>query len=111
MFQTSTNSPVEARVISEVISPLTYQLRARATSAGWPTDVIEKIYIVDSNGSLVVHVPEDIEEAVLDLEYGTIGKMPSPVIRPFIYKYAPEVATSVGLASIYEFAMSGGGVY
>ena len=111
MFQRNTASPVEALVISETINPLTTLLRNKALSSGWPSDISERLYITDSDGALIVHIPDDIKEQTLDLEYGTIDKMPSPVIRPFIYKYAPEVATAAGVASLFDFAMTGGGVF
>jgi hypothetical protein len=111
MFQTSTGNTIEALVISENISPLTTLLRQKAATSGWPSEIAERLTVVDSDGSLLIHIPEDIDQKVMDLEYGTLGQMPSAVIRPFIYKYSPEVATSVGLASIYDLAMNGGGVY
>lgn len=70
--------------ISTTNADLTARLRARAQSVGWPTNVVRTLRVDVRKDS-----PVRITRAAQDLEYGTEGKAPSPVIRAFLEKDLP----------------------
>lgn len=61
----------------------TANLRAAATSAGWPVIAVAQLSVVLRNGSYSVNYPDSIREQVELLEYGTETTPPNPVIRNF----------------------------
>ena len=57
------------------------KLRKHAASYGWPSDITDQLKF--SKGGTISY-PQDIEEAVLTLEYGTQDVPPAPAIRTFM---------------------------
>ena len=49
--------------------------------SGWPKEVREKISLVVEEESIGVSWPEELNKKVDDLEYGTIGKTPTHLLR------------------------------
>jgi len=79
---------------------LTPLLRDMAYKAEWPSDIIIQLEVKAEDANLVVSYPESLEERINDLEYGSEGGAPKPVIRPFNYRYAKnleeEMSDSLG---------------
>lgn len=69
-----------------LMDPLTRVLKEMAISAGWPTDIVESLYIDFDGERLSVAYPKDKSAEVMDLEYGRGQQLPNSVIRAFIYR-------------------------
>jgi hypothetical protein len=78
-------------VTQNVAGPLTADLRNRAFKAEWPSDIVIQLTVKADEGVLYIEYPDDLEERINDLEYGTEGVSPSPVIRPFMSRYAENM--------------------
>jgi hypothetical protein len=63
---------------------LNSQLKAAATTAGWPAHIIEAISVNYDGSTLYVDVPPSYQDEVDDLEYGTPYGLPNAVVGPFI---------------------------
>lgn len=61
----------------------TADIRAAATSAGWPVIVVTQLSVILRKGRYSVDYPDSIREQVELLEYGTETTPPNPVIRNF----------------------------
>ena len=49
--------------------------------SGWPKEVRDKITLEVTDESIGVSWPEELNKKVDDLEYGTIGKTPTHLLR------------------------------
>jgi hypothetical protein len=78
-------------VTKNVAGPLTAELRNMAFKAEWPSDIIVQLTVKADEGALYIEYPDDVEERINDLEYGAEGVSPSPVIRPFMSRYAQNM--------------------
>ena len=72
-----------------------------ANGALWPSNLIAAL-TVESNeeGELQVTYPEELAEAIENLEYGDINSLPNPVIRPFIYRSQGQVSKVIEHESV-----------
>jgi len=66
---------------SEQLTPM---LQKFALAAGWPADVALSLSIKPQDGELHVSYPEELDDEVNNLEYGTPNSASSSVIRPFV---------------------------
>lgn len=73
-------------VADKVSTPLLLELRSMAHGALWPAYIVSSLTIDYEDGELVINYPEDMEEAVDNLEYGDINSLPNAVLRPFSYR-------------------------
>ena len=71
---------------ARVIPILNDELKEALTDGDWPAELSGKITIDYSNGTLYLDYPPEIEEQIHDLEYGSIGTPPRPVLRSFLYR-------------------------
>ena len=84
MFLTSDEAEIVAQdAVDEMLPVLKENLRSFALSAGWPVDIVDALDISYDGGILHIVCPDDIAEAVEDLEYGTETSSPNAVLRPF----------------------------
>ena len=75
-------------VTQNVEGPLTAALRDKAYKSEWPSDIIIQLSVKAKDGALYIDYPENLEERINDLEYGTEGVSPQAVFRPFMSRYA-----------------------
>jgi hypothetical protein len=64
----------------------TTTLKNNALAAGWPEDMVKHLKVVSENGAFSVRYPEEHNQSMLTLEYGTDVIPPSPVIRNFLQR-------------------------
>lgn len=69
-----------------LMEPLTKVLKEMAISAGWPTDIVESLYIDFDGERISVAYPQNKSAEIMDLEYGRGQQLPNSVIRSFIYR-------------------------
>ena len=70
----------EKRAVEEYTS----KLRSHATSYGWPEEITNNIKISHDGERNAISYPQQLEDAVLTLEYGTQKIPPSPALRTFV---------------------------
>ena len=68
-----------------LIPILEQNLRLAADAGGWPDEIIKELSVKFDEGSLSVAWPENLEQTIQDLEYGSKGNS-QPVLRGFIYR-------------------------
>jgi len=68
-----------------LIPVLEQNLRLAADAGGWPDDIIKELSVKFDEGALSVAWPENLEQTIQDLEYGSKGNS-QPVLRGFIYR-------------------------
>lgn len=77
-------------------NPETLELRVMAKGANWPDNIVNLLTVEsDGDGALIINYPENITEDVENLEYGDINSLPTPVIRPFIYRAQNDVSRAI----------------
>jgi hypothetical protein len=59
------------------------RLKDHALDYDWPVDIVKGLKIVHNNGDHQIAYPQELEEKILTLEYGTPSIPPSPVLRTF----------------------------
>lgn len=78
---------LSSQTASELVAPLTNQLRNIAFASGWPVELIQALTVeIDDTHTLYVNYPDEAKEAVENMEYGDINGLPNAVIRPFILR-------------------------
>jgi hypothetical protein len=87
---------VAQEAVDEMLPVLKESLRSFALSAGWPIDVVDALDISYDGGILHIVCPEEILEAVEDLEYGTETSSPNAVLRPFALRADQYVGDIIG---------------
>jgi hypothetical protein len=65
---------------------LTLELRDMAVDAGWPADVASSLSVVLTDGTLNIDYPEEMDQRIQNLEYGSFQKPPMSVMRKFMYR-------------------------
>jgi hypothetical protein len=81
------NTAVETAVkdVAEKASTrLTPMLQQFALAAGWPSNVALNLSVDTRGSELHVSYPNELDDQVNNLEYGTPGSAPTSVIRPFV---------------------------
>lgn len=82
---------VAVREVSELVSQAhdkaaqdaTRSLRKHALDSGWPSHLARALSVTHDNGKVSIDYPERHADEILDLEYGTQDRPPSPVLRTF----------------------------
>jgi hypothetical protein len=74
---------------------LTPVLRDMAFRAEWPPEIIIQLKVDAVDTNLVISYPENLEEQINNLEYGTEYSPAKPVIRAFTYRYAEELEEEI----------------
>jgi hypothetical protein len=74
---------------------LTPVLRDMAFRAEWPSDIIIQLKVDAVDANLVVSYPEELEERINNLEYGSEDSSATPVIRPFTYRFSKNLEQEV----------------
>jgi len=82
--------------VDEMLPVLKENLRSFALSAGWPINVVDALDISYDGGILHIVCPDDMAEAVEDLEYGTETSSPNAVLRPFTIRADQYIGDIVG---------------
>jgi len=59
------------------------RLKDHALDYDWPVDLVKNLKIVHNNGEHQISYPQDLEDEILTLEYGTQSVPPSPALRTF----------------------------
>jgi len=77
-----------AEKASEQLTPMLQQL---AIAAGWPADVAFSLSVKPKDGELHVSYPEELDEQINNLEYGTPSSAPASVIRPFVARIGSHI--------------------
>ena len=97
MFSISDEADAIAQdAVDEMLPVLQENLRSFALSAGWPVDVVDALEISYDGGILHIICPDDVAEAVEDLEYGTETSSPNAVLRPFIIRADQYIGDILG---------------
>jgi hypothetical protein len=78
-------------VTKNVEGPLTASLRDKAYKAEWPSDVIIQLNVKAKDGALYIDYPDELDERINNLEYGSEGVSPQAVLRPFMSRYASHM--------------------
>ncbi len=73
---------------SKHISNADSEFKAMAKSAGWPSELVEQISV---SGNVEFEYPDEVAEAIEDLEYGVVGGAPNSVMRPFLARYGKNI--------------------
>jgi hypothetical protein len=94
---------VAASITPQLTYFLTSKLQASAKSAGWPEDVVSKLYVTESNGSFFVAYPDYLATQVNELEYGTEGSVPRSAIRSFASRLGSKPAEILADATLEMF--------
>lgn len=100
LFESSEAEAIAQDAVDEMLPVLKENLRSFAMSAGWPIDVVDALDIAYDRGILHVTCPDDIADAVEDLEYGSETSSPNAVLRPFADRADKYLADVVGGKSI-----------
>lgn len=74
-----------------LVDQLTSDLRATASAADWPEEIIAQLSVQWDGTSLSVAYPTAIAQEVENLEYGYFSDRPNSVIRSFTYRCAPKI--------------------
>ena len=74
-----------------LIPILEENLRLAADAGGWSDEIISKLSVEYKDGALSITYPDELEQQIQDLEYGSEGIPPRPVIRSFIYRADPYI--------------------
>jgi len=74
---------------------LTPVLRNMASSAEWPGEIVIQLSVQSEGPNLVVAYPEDLEEQINELEYGSENTPARPAIRPFTYRYSKQLEAEI----------------
>ena len=82
-FKKTLNSIITAAE-KQVVKEYTKNLRSHASSYGWPSDVTDNLMISHDGSDHTISYPQNIEDAVLTLEYGTQHVPPAPALRTFM---------------------------
>lgn len=86
------NVEVIAESAAETLStPSTLELRSMALASNWPRNIVSSLTVEHENGELVINYPEELAEQIENLEYGDINSLPTPVLRPFIYRAQQDI--------------------
>lgn len=72
---------------------LTPKLRQMALESGWPSYIISQLEVRLEGEEMYIYYPDEIKEAVENLEYGDINSLPNAVLRPFMLR-AGQVSSS-----------------
>lgn len=97
MLLTSEEADTVAQdAVDEMLPVLKESLRSFVLSAGWPVDVADALDISYDVGILHITCPDDIAEAVEDLEYGTETSSPNAALRAFVIRADQYVGDIVG---------------
>ena len=78
-------------VTTNVEGPLTADLRDKAYKAEWPSDIIIQLSVKAKEGALYIEYPDELDERINNLEYGSEGVSPQAVFRPFMSRYATHM--------------------
>ena len=88
--------------VSSEEAPLTQDLRKLALNSGWPARLAEALTLVTKeDNELIIEYPDNLKQAIEDMEYGTPATFPNAVLRKFIREANTRATTYVD-ASILE---------
>jgi hypothetical protein len=71
-------------VAQRVVPILNQRLKAFASAAGWPSEIVKVMSVEFGEGDIFINYPEELSDEIDDLEYGKPFALPNPVIRPFV---------------------------
>jgi hypothetical protein len=74
---------------------LTTELRADAVKAGWPAKVAKNLTVTVDKLSILIKYPDEYNQQVDDLEYGTEDLTPKPIFRTFLNKHSDLIDNQV----------------
>jgi hypothetical protein len=92
------------------IPSLNKLLKSTALSAGWPKNLVDNLTVAFDGKALYVNYPEQYAQQVEDLEYGAVGSLPNPAIRPFINR-SDSVLKTVFQGKIFDDLVTMEGVF
>jgi hypothetical protein len=84
-----------SKSLTSIDKQLTKELKADAIKAGWPRKVVNSLTIKITKLGISVSYPENMDEEVSGLEYGTLTLPPNPVFRKFIDKHKDVVVGNI----------------
>jgi len=87
----------------ELSKKMTIKLRNAALNAAWPSMIVSNMSVVVKDSKLVIDYPEDLQEEINDLEFGTGPTPPASVIRPFLNRTDEYISEIFGTDLIDEF--------
>lgn len=91
-----------------MIDPSKYQsdFEAKARNIGWPEEVINQVKVEISESGFGFNYPENIQDLVMNLEYGNFNEPPKAAMRNFKAKSGKETASLV-VKNIIENGLKG----
>jgi hypothetical protein len=101
-------SSFTSKIADEMTASLTADLRERASTAEWPTHIINTLEVTSDGPKVNITYPDDFKSDIADLEYGGIYTLRNPVLRPFAAEAAAELAALVKGRIAEDFHKNGG---
>jgi hypothetical protein len=86
----------------ELSKKMTTKLRHAALDAAWPSMIVSNMTVRVKDTQLVIDYPEDLQEEINDLEYGTGPVPPVSVIRTFLNRTDEYISDIFGKDLIDE---------
>ena len=72
----------EDRAAEKLASAFTQTLKSKASTSGWPKDIVKELSVVYEGRLIRVDYPDELEETIDKLEYGNFDHPAMAVIRP-----------------------------
>ena len=108
MPATSELDAVVSDAVYYLIPQLTQELKAAATTSGWPKTAIDVLSVSFDGSNILVEYPPQTARMIEDLEYGNGSDLPNSVIRSFIYRSGDTVKSVLANRSVNNLFESEG---
>jgi hypothetical protein len=105
---TSELDAVVSDAVYYLIPQLTQELKAAATTSGWPKTAIDVLSVSFDGSNILVEYPPQTARMIEDLEYGNGSDLPNSVIRSFIYRSGDTVKSVLANRSVNNLFESEG---
>ena len=108
MPATSELDAVVSDAVYYLIPQLTQELKAAATTSGWPKTAIDVLSVSFDGSNILVEYPPQTARMIENLEYGNGSDLPNSVIRSFIYRSGDTVKSVLANRSVNNLFESEG---
>jgi hypothetical protein len=105
---TSELDAVVSDAVYYLIPQLTQELKAAATTSGWPKTAIDVLSVSFDGSNILVEYPPQTARMIENLEYGNGSDLPNSVIRSFIYRSGDTVKSVLANRSVNNLFESEG---
>ena len=108
MSATNSLDAVVSDAVFYLIPQLTQELKAAATTSGWPKTAFDVLSVSFDGSNISVDYPPQTARMIEDLEYGNGSDLPNSVIRSFIYRSGDTVKSVLANQSVSNLFESEG---